>query len=127
MKEKYELEFLLKTSPRILEKLINTPDGLSEWFADDVNIIDDIYSFEWDGNLEDARVLQNNPNSRIRWRWLSDEEENLDVYFEIAYIVDPMTASVSLQITDFADPSDKESSIMLWNQQVNDLKRVIGS
>ena len=59
MKEKYELEFLLKTSPRVLEKLINTPDGLSEWFADDVNINDDIYSFEWDGNEEEARLLQN--------------------------------------------------------------------
>ena len=127
MKEKYELEFLLKTSPRVLEKLINTPDGLSEWFADDVNIKDDIYSFEWDGNEEEARLLQNKPNAKIRWRWLSDEEDGLDVYFEIAYIVDPMTASVSLQITDFAYPSDKESAIMLWNQQVNDLKRVIGS
>jgi hypothetical protein len=110
-----------------LEKLINTPDGLSEWFADDVNIKDDIYSFEWDGNEEEARLLQNKPNAKIRWRWLSDEEDGLDVYFEIAYIVDPMTASVSLQITDFAYPTDKESAIMLWNQQVNDLKRVIGS
>lgn len=68
MKEKYELEFLLKTSPRVLEKLINTPDGLSEWFADDVNIKDDIYSFEWDGNEEEARLLQNKPNAKIRWR-----------------------------------------------------------
>ena len=70
---------------------------------------------------------KNKPNAKIRWRWLSDEEDGLDVYFEIAYIVDPMTASVSLQITDFAYPTDKESAIMLWNQQVNDLKRVIGS
>jgi hypothetical protein len=38
-----------------------------------------------------------------------------------------MTSSVSLQITDFADPSDKESAIMLWTQQVTDLKRVLGS
>jgi predicted metalloendopeptidase len=102
-----------------LEKFINH-------FSLDATV-DDIYSFEWDGNEEEARLLQNKPNARIRWRWLSDEEDGLDVYFEIAYIVDPMTSSVSLQITDFADPSDKESAIMLWTQQVTDLKRVLGS
>ena len=37
-KNKFELEFLLKTSGKVLENMIFTPAGLSEWFADDVNI-----------------------------------------------------------------------------------------
>jgi hypothetical protein len=41
MKEKYELEFMLKSSPRILEKMFSSPDGLGEWFADDVTVKDD--------------------------------------------------------------------------------------
>ena len=44
MKEKFELEFLFKTSPRVLENMISTPGGLAEWFADDVNNEDDLYS-----------------------------------------------------------------------------------
>jgi len=32
-KEKFELEYVLKTSPKVLDKMISTPDGLSEWFA----------------------------------------------------------------------------------------------
>ena len=127
MKEKYELEFLLKTSPRVLEKLINTPDGLSEWLADDVNIKDDIYSFEWDGNAEPARLVQLKMNSKIRFQWLEDEQDGLDTYFELAYVVDPMTNSVILHITDFATPSDQESSAALWHQAINDLKRIIGA
>jgi hypothetical protein len=38
-----------------------------------------------------------------------------------------MTASVSLQIIDFAYTEDKESAILLWNQQVGDLKRILGA
>jgi uncharacterized protein YndB with AHSA1/START domain len=126
-KEKYKLEFLLKTSPRVLEKLITTPDGLSDWFADDVKVNDDIYTFEWDGNEEQARLVLYKMNAKIRFQWLEDEEEGLETYFELSYIVDPMTNSVILHITDFASPSDKEGNLALWNQAVNDLKRIIGA
>ncbi len=127
MKEKYKLEFLLKTSPRVLDKLISTPDGLGDWFADDVRVNDDIYTFEWDGNAEDARLVQLKMNSKIRFQWLEDEQEGLDTYFELAYIVDPMTNSVILHITDFATAADQESSAALWNQAISDLKRIIGA
>lgn len=126
-KEKYKLEFLLKTSPRVLEKLITTPDGLSDWFADDVKVQDDIYTFEWDGNEEQARLLLYKMNSKIRFQWLEDEEEDLETYFELSYIIDPMTNSVILHITDFANPSDKEGNLALWNQAISELKRIIGA
>jgi len=127
MKEKYKLEFLLKTSPRVLDKLISTPDGLGDWFADDVRVNDDIYTFEWDGNAEDARLVLLKMNSKIRFQWLEDEKEGLETYFELAYIVDPMTNSVILHITDFATAADQESSAAIWNQAISDLKRIIGA
>jgi uncharacterized protein YndB with AHSA1/START domain len=126
MKEKYKLEFLLKTSPRVLDKLISTPDGLADWFADDVRVNDDIYTFEWDGNAEPARLVQLKMNSKIRFQWLEDEEQGLDTYFELAYVVDAMTNSVILQITDFAMRADLESNAAIWHQAINDLKRIIG-
>jgi len=126
-KEKYKLEFLLKTSPRVLEKLITTPDGLSDWFADDVKVQDDIYTFEWDGNEEQARLLLYKMNSKIRFQWLEDEEEGLETYFELSYIIDPITNSVILHITDFANSSDKEGNLALWNQAISELKRIIGA
>ena len=55
-KVKFELEYLLKTSPKILENMLCTPSGLSEWFADDVNVKDDIFTFCWDGSWRDRRV-----------------------------------------------------------------------
>jgi hypothetical protein len=127
MKEKYELEFILNSSPRILEKMFSSPDGLSEWFADDVTVKDDIYTFNWDGSSENARLINHKLQSRIRFKWLADEEEGNDTYFEIGYNIDPITNQVALNITDFAMPEDKESAVLLWNQQVTDLKRILGA
>jgi hypothetical protein len=127
MKEKFELEFLFKTSPRVLENMICTPSGMSEWFADDVNVDGDIYTFEWEGSEEKARLIHHKVNSNIRFRWLNDEEDGLNTYFEIGYIVDPMTSAVTIKVVDFSDPSEKESAILLWEQQIHDLKRVLGA
>jgi hypothetical protein len=127
MKEKFELEFLFKTLPRVLENMMCTPSGLSEWFADDVNVDGDIFTFEWEGSEEKARLIFHRQNSKLRFKWLNDEEEGLDTYFEMGYNVDPMTSSVMIKITDFATPEDKDSAILLWEQQIHDLKRVLGA
>ena len=44
-KVKLELEYIINTSPTILFNCLSTPSGLSEWFADDVNIKNDRYTF----------------------------------------------------------------------------------
>jgi len=127
MKEKFELEYLLKTSIRVLDNMIGSPSGLSEWFADNVTVRDDIYSFEWDGSIEEARLLQKKMNSKMKFRWLDDEENEDDYYFEINFESDRMTSMVSLKIVDYAETGEVESAKMLWEQQINDLKRIIGA
>jgi len=126
-KEKYELEYLLKTSIKVLDNMVATPSGLSEWFADDVNIKDDVYTFFWDGSEEEARRLSRKNGAKIRWQWLDDEENGEDSYFELYYEVDPMTKSVILTVTDFAEPDEMEEAKLLWEQQINNLRGVIGA
>ncbi len=126
-KNKFELEFLLKTSGKVLENMIFTPAGLSEWFADDVNIKDDIFTFVWDGSSENARLLTKRPTDKIRWQWLSDEEEGSDYYCEIRFEIDPMTKVVILLVTDFAESDDLDEAKRLWEQQIGELKRVLGA
>ena len=127
MKEKFELEYLLKTSIRVLDNMIGSPSGLSEWFADNVTVRDDIYSFEWDGSIEEARLLQKKMNSKMKFKWLDDEENEDDYFFEINFESDRMTSMVSLKIVDYAETGEVESAKMLWEQQINDLKRIIGA
>jgi len=126
-KERFELEFLLKTSPKVLDNMISTPSGLSEWFAEDVNIKDEVYTFIWDGSEEEARLVNKKVNSRIKFQWIEDEEDGLDTYFELRYEIDPMTKMVVLTVTDFAEPDEVEESQRFWENQIGELKRTLGA
>jgi uncharacterized protein YndB with AHSA1/START domain len=126
-KEQFELEYVLKTSPKVLDKLLITPDGLSEWFADDVIVKDEIYTFHWDGSEEQAKLLTKKSGEGIRWQWIADEEDELDTFFEMRYTIDPMTKAVILSIVDFAEKNEKDQVVRLWESQITDLRRVIGA
>jgi hypothetical protein len=126
-KRKIELEYLLKSSVKVFENLIFTPSGLSEWFADDVQVKDDIYNFHWDGSNEKAKLISKKVGSHIKWKWLIDEEVDLDTFFQIEYSVDPMTKALVLTIVDYADEEDYDEIKMLWESAVNELKRVLGA
>ena len=124
-KVKISFEYLLKTSPKVLEGMISTPSGLSEWFADDVNIKDDVYTFIWDGSEEKARLITKKGNSRVRFQWEKDEKS--EYFFEMEFEIDPMTKAAVLKISDFAEEDEVEEVTMLWEQQIQDLKRILGA
>jgi uncharacterized protein YndB with AHSA1/START domain len=126
-KEQFELEYVLKTSPRVLDKLLSTPDALSEWFADDVIVKDDMYTFHWDGSEEQARLISKKAGEYIKWQWLNDEEDELETFFEMKYTIDPMTKVVILTVSDFAEHTEKDEIVRLWESQISDLRRVIGA
>jgi hypothetical protein len=56
-KIKYEIEFPIQASEKLLFQYISSPSGLSEWFADNVNYRGEIFIFIWDGAEESAKLL----------------------------------------------------------------------
>ncbi len=126
-KIKFEQEYLLKTSLKVLNSMVMTPSGLSEWFADDVDIKEDIYTFYWNGSEEQARLLGKKTNEFIKFRWLEDEEDELDTYVEIRYHVDPMTKAVVLNLTSFSEPDELEENELYWENTIEDLRRTLGA
>jgi uncharacterized protein YndB with AHSA1/START domain len=124
-KKKIELEILLNTSPKILYNMISTPSGLSEWFADNVNVRDKNFTFIWDGSEETANLMAKGKDQFVRFQWEYDEDT--DYYFELKIKVDSLTQEVALIITDFADPGDEDSTRGLWESQVEDLRRLLGA
>ena len=126
-KEQFELEYVLRTSPKVLDKLLSTPDGLSEWFADEVIVKDDMYTFHWDGSEEQARLISKKAGEYIKWQWLNDEEDDLETFFEMKYTIDPMTKVVILTVSDFAEKTERDEIVRLWESQISDLRRVIGA
>jgi uncharacterized protein YndB with AHSA1/START domain len=126
-KQKFELEYVFKASPTIVYRLISTPDGLAEWFADDVNIQEDLYTFNWAGEEICARLLSSKSGEFMRWTWLEDDEEDLQTYFELRIKIDPMTKMIVLLITDFAEQDELDEAKLLWETQIANLMRIIGA
>ncbi len=124
-KIKYEIEFVVHASPSLLYQYMATPSGMSEWFADNVNSRGEFYTFIWDGSEEKAKLLTKKNGERIKFQWMDDEGE--DYYFELRIQVDEITKDVSLMITDFAEEDEVEEGKMFWENQISELKQVIGS
>jgi len=123
---KFEMEFPIKVSQKLLFQYISTPSGLSEWFADNVNSRGEVFIFIWDESEESAKLLRKNNNEKIQFQWLDDEDS--DYYFELRIQFDEITKDVSLIVTDFADDEEEvEESKLLWTNQISDLKMVLGS
>ncbi len=125
-KIKYELEFPIRTSTKVLYNMLSTPSGLSEWFADDVNIRGDVYTFLWDGSEEKATLLTKKNNEYIKFRWLDDEEDS-KYYFEMRIQIDPLTKDVAVLVTDHAEEDEVDEAKDLWDSQLNELAHVLGA
>ncbi|MDG3583514.1 MULTISPECIES: START-like domain-containing protein [Galbibacter] len=123
-KVKYELEFPIHSSPQLLYQYISTPSGLSEWFADNVNSRGELFTFIWDGTEEQAKLVRKKSGELVKFKWVESDE---DTFFEIKIVVDEITKDVSLMITDFTEEDEVDEAKMLWENQISDLKQVLGS
>lgn len=121
----FQIEYPIRSSLRILFNQISTPSGLSEWFADNVNLNGKNYTFFWDGDEQEAELLSKKNNQSIKFRWTDEPKET---YFELKIVVDDITQDISLIVTDFAeDEEDEEEAKLLWNKQIEKLRQSIGS
>ena len=124
-KIKFEIEFPIHATPHMLYQYFGTPSGLSEWFADNVNSRGEVYTFIWDGSEEKAKVLQERPEEKIKFRWL--EEHDPKAFFEFRLEIDDITKDVSLMVTDFAYEDEVDEAKMFWENQIDELKHTIGA
>lgn len=121
---KIEVEYIINSSPRVLYDRLSTAEGLAEWFADDVTVNKNIYTFIWDGYEEQAELIDQKDLSFVRFRWLEGED---DTYFEFRLNSHDLTNEMAIIITDFAIEDENEETIELWETQINKLKYVLGA
>mgnify|MGYP000008648348 CR=1 FL=1 len=64
-KKKFTLEYEIKSSPKILYSFLNEPNGLAQWFADDVSYRDQQYTFTWDEEHSTAKLVSIKENMTL--------------------------------------------------------------
>ncbi|MBI3510672.1 MAG: hypothetical protein HY064_08405 [Bacteroidetes bacterium] len=124
-KGKYSLEYIIRTPVSLLYDFLTTPNGLAEWFADGVDLKNDIYTFNWDGAKQSAAIVNAKIDSYLRLRWLDKPD---GYYFEFSMTQDEMTGEVSLVVTDFGDSEDDiVTGKRLWASQIQRLIKALGT
>ncbi|MBW4888075.1 hypothetical protein KXQ82_00045 [Mucilaginibacter sp. HMF5004] len=123
-KKKFNIEYEIKSSPRILYSFLNEPNGLAQWFADDVNVRDSIYTFTWDGEEQKAKLVGLKEYKSVKFKWMDDEPQ---CYFEMEIIQDELTNDVALSVTDFAPEENIAERKLIWDNQIDYLISVIGA
>jgi len=122
-KKKIRMEFEVKASPAMLFNYISTPSGLSQWFCNDVDIYNNYYKFKWDGDENVAEMLKKIPNKSIKFKWQESKNEE---YFEFEIMQDELTDDVALVITDYVDATEEQNTVRLWDNQVHELRTLLG-
>lgn len=124
-KGKYEMEFIIRCPVTLLYDFLTTPSGLQEWFADDVFLKDDVYTFNWDGQLQKAQLLNAKIDNYLRFHWVDKPD---GTYVEFRVTQDELTGEVSLIVTDFGDSDeDIATNRRLWETQIQRLIKVMGA
>lgn len=126
-KVRYEIEFPINSSPHLLYQYISTPSGLQEWFADTVNSRGEFFTFVWDDVEENARLAAKKTGEKVKFKWVDKDKNDTEYYFELRILEDEITKDVSLMVVDFAEQDEMDEAKQLWENQISDLKHIIGS
>jgi len=129
-KQRIYIEYPLSArQPDIVWKLIGTDHGLGRWIADEVTEEDGIISFTWgqpwaDHHTLKANVVEREKNSHIRFRWVSEEDENY--FWEIRIGKSELTDEICLCVSDYAPEEDVDDLRSLWDGNMERLHESSG-
>lgn len=124
-KKKFNIEYEIKSSPKVLFGFLCEPNGLSQWFADTVVYRDQVYTFTWDDDEQlKAKLLSIKENKLVKFRWLDDDPH---CYFEMEVLQDELTNDVALAITDFATDDTLQERKLIWDNQIEYLISAVGA
>ena len=125
-KTKVQYEFPMHCQSEILYEYMASAEGLSEWFADDVEERGDDFFFNWNsGPDEKATLIRYKPESFVRFRW--EEDEGSKNYFEMTIVIDDITDDLALNVVDFCDPGDEDENRLYWENLIENLRLKLGA
>ncbi len=122
VRTKFTFEYPLNSSPSFLYSYLTTPSGLSDWFAEDVNVNGDVFTFKWEGSEEKAKLVTKRMNKYVKFQWLDRPDE----YFSFEIAQDELTGDVALVVTDFEEEEEVAAAHMIYQASIDKLRGTIG-
>ncbi len=125
----FEGDFEINASKQMLYPYFNSASGLSQWFADDVNIDEDkVYNFIWDGEDHRAKMVSHRTNHYVKFEFVpeTDDDKEDPAHFELRLEMNEITGSVYIKITDYSEMEDVDELYDLWQGLIDNLKETVG-
>jgi uncharacterized protein YndB with AHSA1/START domain len=126
-KMQIQREYVINCSPKVLFNRLSTAAGLTEWFADDVRVKGNLFTFVWGNTSQSAEKKLHRENKLVRFEWIGDDLDKNESYFEFIINQDDLTNDVSLTIIDFTEEDEMKEINSLWDTQIAKLKHLLGS
>jgi uncharacterized protein YndB with AHSA1/START domain len=132
-KHRYIAEYEINASVKMLFPYLSTPQGLAEWFAETVNIVqhgaDKLYDIIWDGESHLAKITAIRTNAHVKYVFIDEAEtddHNLS-FIEFKLVHSDMTDTSFLKIIDFSDMDSDTDLGELWGGLVEQLRNNVGA
>jgi len=122
-RSKIELELMFRASPAILYTFLTTPACLVRWFCDEVDILEDVYTFSWQGEDEIAELVDDIEEERVRFVWEDGED---DEYLEFRMYKSSVTNETVMELTDFCDEGEEKEQQDYWENLLVVLRKETG-
>ncbi|MEQ9593597.1 MAG: START-like domain-containing protein [Cyclobacteriaceae bacterium] len=128
-KKLFTEDYEIHASAKMLYPYISSASGLSEWFADNVNINPEkVYTFVWDNEEHRAVVASHRTNHFTKFEFLPESEEDKKdpSYFELRIELNELTQTTFLKVTDYSGFDDIDELRDLWDSLIDQLRSVVG-
>jgi len=126
-KTKFQQEYEIKASVKMLYPYISTPDGLGQWFVEDVSMDNnEVYNFVWDGEDHFAKIKSSQVNKYVEFQFIPKNADNDPNYLEFTLLFNEITETIYLRITDYSEMDNLEELNELWRGFIDNLKELVG-
>ena len=128
-KTRFEVEYPINASPKILFPYLTTASGLSQWFCDDVRYLDGQFlNFIWDRDNHYAELSSQRLNKAVRFVFLDENRKAIpDANFlEFTLTSSLITDEVYLRVTDYSAAGDADEHREMWESLVDKLREQVG-
>lgn len=128
-KQRFEMEYSINASLKILFPYIASASGLARWFCDDVRLgSDQRMDMVWDKQSHFAEIAAQRPGRSIRYVFLDEQKCSLPdaSYLDFTLEASRITDEVFLRVTDYSDYTDTQEQHELWAGLVGKLRDQVG-